>query len=876
MKHVDPQSRVKRNPIKSAIQDSTMGGCSIENQNNLTRRRPCLLKNLLALTAITLSLGVQVICAQETRAQSPYVGGVKGVDLMPNYDKNKSKLEKANAYLRENGEKIGIKNADRDLKLKRARTDNLGITTLTHQQEYNGIPVVGAEVKSHFDERGNLYVVTQTVEGELAVDTTPTITQATAEATASQMVVSDEDPLTDIVLASRLTILNPSILKGQNDGTSYLAYEVQFRAKKSDGMPVDETVYVDAHQGGIILRSNNIHDSLQRRAYDLQGNLDVIGGLKLIYPGSPVWVEGDTLPDPITEVTRAMQFSKSTYDLFYTLFGRDGPDFNGSLMDSVVNWGVANAFNDCTAGESKQLSVFGQVSGRGIATDDIVGHEWGHCYHTNSTGGFLYAYQAGAIGEAFSDITGLVVDSYTPDNFLYKNDDSRDVRRKQVTDNGGACTYGSKAYLGTWDAPPPTLPTENSLRWIVSEDWSIRDAWNPHCTNNPDKVTDTTRYICSFVVDNGGVHRNAPILTHAFALLSDGGTFNGQNIRKIGMDKAFPIFYRALDTYNTPTTNFSQYADNLTLACNDLVGTKVKRIKSLRPLGSMKFEDSFEDEENDPDNFFGEIKRQDCEQVQKAILATELKAPTSCPTESINLIAQSNVVIPQSDSCGSSNGRICESLIGDVLSDVSRSQLGTDFYLQNSGGIRAALTCPITDNPLDPCPAYDTPPPPFVITDGQVARAVPFNNLLVKVRVSGVQIKDILENGVSIMPFSNGRYPQVSGLCFTYDIARTARTTIGTGNRVTQVVLQAPDGSCSNIPLDLNDTTPRYLLGTLDFVANGGDGYPALPIEGGLTYGTQSAVAIQGLKNKLVTPTIQGRSQCITSNPAKPCPIKLP
>ena len=38
--------------------------------------------------------------------------------------------------------------------------------------------------------------------------------------------------------------------------------------------------------------------------------------------------------------------------------------------------------------------------------------------------------------------------------------------------------------------------------------------------------------------------------------------------------------------------------------------------------------------------------------------------------------------------------------------------------------------------------------------------------------MNGAELKTMLENGVSRMPAVEGRFPQVSGLCFTYDIAR--------------------------------------------------------------------------------------------------------
>ena len=93
----------------------------------------------------------------------------------------------------------------------------------------------------------------------------------------------------------------------------------------------------------------------------------------------------------------------------------------------------------------------------------------------------------------------------------------------------------------------------------------------------------------------------------------------------------------------------------------------------------------------------------------------------------------------------------------------------TDFAITNSGGLRADLTCPSPDIAGDFCPSFT--PPPYPITRGQVLAVLPFGNVVFTVTVNGAELKTILENGVSPMPAANGRFPQVSGLCFTYDIA---------------------------------------------------------------------------------------------------------
>ena len=66
-------------------------------------------------------------------------------------------------------------------------------------------------------------------------------------------------------------------------------------------------------------------------------------------------------------------------------------------------------------------------------------------------------------------------------------------------------------------------------------------------------------------------------------------------------------------------------------------------------------------------------------------------------------IGESTRAIPRSDSCGRADGRLCESLIGNVVTDAMRTTYGADFAITNSGGLRADLTCPNPDIPGDFC-----------------------------------------------------------------------------------------------------------------------------------------------------------------------------
>jgi 2',3'-cyclic-nucleotide 2'-phosphodiesterase (5'-nucleotidase family) len=76
------------------------------------------------------------------------------------------------------------------------------------------------------------------------------------------------------------------------------------------------------------------------------------------------------------------------------------------------------------------------------------------------------------------------------------------------------------------------------------------------------------------------------------------------------------------------------------------------------------------------------------------------------------VIGDSTVFIPRADACGQSAGRTCESLVGNTTTDAMRTAYGVDFAITNSGGLRAELTCPTTDNASDFCPPYTRRPTP--------------------------------------------------------------------------------------------------------------------------------------------------------------------
>ncbi len=90
---------------------------------------------------------------------------------------------------------------------------------------------------------------------------------------------------------------------------------------------------------------------------------------------------------------------------------------------------------------------------------------------------------------------------------------------------------------------------------------ALRYMDNPHAASNGGFTADddpdhySERY--TGTVDGGGVHTNSGIANKAFYLLAVGGTHHrGGSMTGIGADAAGKIWYRAITSYMTSSTNF--------------------------------------------------------------------------------------------------------------------------------------------------------------------------------------------------------------------------------------------------------------------------------------------------------------------------------
>lgn len=153
--------------------------------------------------------------------------------------------------------------------------------------------------------------------------------------------------------------------------------------------------------------------------------------------------------------------------------------------------------------------------------------------------------------------------------------------------------------------------TETSWRWLAAEDdpgfgGAIRDMWTPTCYGDAGKVSDL-EYQCA-TGDSGGVHSNSGVPNHAFALLVDGGVYNGRTIAQVALVKVAHIYWRAQSVYQTPVSDFSDHGDSLELACADLIGAPLLEPDTDSPVSLASAE---------------VISAADCVSVAEAIAAVE-------------------------------------------------------------------------------------------------------------------------------------------------------------------------------------------------------------------------------------------------------------
>jgi bacillolysin len=442
------------------------------------------------------------------------------------------------------------------------------------KQMYRGLPVFGSGLVRQMDGR-TIVSLSGRLYNNITIDVMPQV--STERATEAALAISGEganvhgEPVLGILPVA---------------GESYkLAYQMQVRSN----WDVRE-IAVDAQSGAIIYSRSTIEtinaigqgtgvlgDNKKMAVNSTASTFEAIDRLRLApaflldfrgsvtrlnnFLASGLLFNSDIATDSDdvwtdAPVVDAHVYQGMVYDYYYKRHGRRGLDDHDLEIDGVahpldrsqatrqppdvVGTFINNAFFCCDG-----LMMYGDGDGRNYTyfagALDVVGHEMSHGV-TQYSANLIYQDEPGALNEAFSDIMGASIE------FFYQS-----------------------------QRPPTKQPN-----WLIAEDITLGFPGYIRSLNNPSGIGDPDHYsLRKFIgtnTDNGGVHFNMTIATHAFYLAVAGGQnrVSKQTVTGVGMsniERMEKIFYRGWVFLMPANSKFTDARAATLQAATDLYGS---------------------------------------------------------------------------------------------------------------------------------------------------------------------------------------------------------------------------------------------------------------------------------------------------------------
>ncbi|WP_405768463.1 M4 family metallopeptidase [Actinacidiphila glaucinigra] len=414
-----------------------------------------------------------------------------------------------------------------------------------YERTYAGLPVLGGDLVVHTPAKGAGTVGTtfNTSQRITVASTTPKVVESAATTAALKTAKSldSEAPVADDA--------RKVIWAGQ--GTPKLAWETVVSGLQDDGTPSRLHVVTDAVTGKELHRYQDVKTGTGNTQYSGQVSLTTTlsgstyqlndatrGGHKtynlnrgtsgtgtLFTDADDIWGDG-TGSNTQTAGADAAYGAQTTWDFYKSTFGRSGIRNDGVAAYSRVHYssGYVNAFWD----DSCFCMTYGDGSGNthALTSLDVAGHEMSHGV-TSATANLNYSGESGGLNEATSDIFGTGVEFYANNS----NDIGDYLIGEEININGNGTP------LRYQDKP--------------SRDGTSPDNWYSG-------------------IGNLDVHYSSGPANHMFYLLSEGSgakvingvsynspTADGIAVAGIGRAAALQIWYKALTSYMTSSTNYA-------------------------------------------------------------------------------------------------------------------------------------------------------------------------------------------------------------------------------------------------------------------------------------------------------------------------------
>lgn len=475
-----------------------------------------------------------------------------------------SNTSNALSYLKKNQDKTGVKDPEKNLKVKNVQKDELGMTHVRFDQSINGVKVEGAEVIVHFNENNEITSVNGRVNQTItdaAVDTKATLSSDSALKKALSAVNAPEEltyePTSELVVYPF-------------EGENVTAYKVNVNFMGEE--PGNWFVFVDAKTGEVVDKVNGLMHADENKTQKGAGkgvhgahrelhitqvkepnagtkfaladySHENLGGIVTYDAKNDNTSSNDTvyvgnsaafIGDYDRALVDAHYNSEKVYNYYLNEHGRNSLDGNGMAIISRVHYGT----NYNNASWNGRWMTYGDGDGEFMislsAGLDVAAHEMTHGVITNSAN-LVYRNQSGALNESFADVFGALVD----------DDDwemGEDIMAPAAKANGVNVLR--------------SLSNPNGV--VVSN--ADRRAYSTNGGVYPDHMDEF--YHMPTSVDGGGVHVNSSITNHAAYLIG----------QELGREKLGKIYYRALTVYLTSNSDFSDARQAVVQSAIDLYG----------------------------------------------------------------------------------------------------------------------------------------------------------------------------------------------------------------------------------------------------------------------------------------------------------------
>ncbi|MER8184584.1 M4 family metallopeptidase [Kitasatospora sp. NPDC094015] len=451
-----------------------------------------------------------------------------------------------------------------------------GSQHVRYDRTFAGLPVLGGDLIVHLAPGGGYRGADRATTAAPTVRSTVPTVAADAAAAAAESALRTAVPGRTSVTPGAA----PELVVDAGHGAARLAWRTTAAGQDYLGNPVARTVLTDATTGQLIDAwdgletaagdgaslyggtvplettasggSYQLKDPTRGATYtgDAANKTDLcLGSICLFRAPATVFTDADnhwgtgTTADRASAAVDAQYGTDTTWDYYKNVHGRSGIAGDGKGSYNRVHYG--SNYNNAFWQDSCFCMTYGDGDGSTfgpLVALDVAGHEMSHGV-TSRTAKLNYSGESGGLNEATSDIMGTLVEWYAanpadPGDYLIG---------EEIVKPG----FGKPA-LRFMDQP--------------SKDTKSADCW-------------------SSSVGGLDVHYSSGVANHFAFLLAEGSgarvvggvaynspTCNGSTVTGIGRDKLGKIWYRALTTYMTSTTNYAGARTATLKAATDLYG----------------------------------------------------------------------------------------------------------------------------------------------------------------------------------------------------------------------------------------------------------------------------------------------------------------